>query len=232
MKLKTNTRYKNMAQALDGLRWFLPNKDFKVDLVDGIREGKDLNEVLDYLSDHIWKEMNKPKNLTLIKEKGIYGKKQYYPEGNWTDDPKKPGCGYLKLDLKGQDQFLKYQIRNRIKQYCEMIHEYDLLSSLINIGCFKSVRMATLQEDTRLKADVVITDGHDDEWYISVYKSSDKKALSKLANSDNADVNRLSYNVCKYGKANLQNTKKWVNDVMEKQKNIIYVDESNQLKIS
>lgn len=53
MKLNTNKKYKRMSQALDGLRWFLPNKDFKVDLIDGIREGKNMDEVLDYLAEYV-----------------------------------------------------------------------------------------------------------------------------------------------------------------------------------
>lgn len=79
------------------------------------------------------------------------------------DDPNKTGSGYLKLDLAGEDIFLKYHIRSRIKQYSEMIHEYDLLNSLTELECFKDVRMATLQEDTRLKADLVAIDDDDNE---------------------------------------------------------------------
>lgn len=107
--------------------------------------------------------MTTQSNLKKIREKGLYGKKQYYPDGNWTDDPKKPGNGYLKLDLAGDDMFLKYQIKARIKQYSEMIHEYDLLESLTEIKCFQDVRMATLEEDTKLKADLVVTDLEGDE---------------------------------------------------------------------
>lgn len=53
MKLRKNNNFKKMAQSLDGLRWFLPNKDFKVDLIDGIREGKGMDETLNYLSDYV-----------------------------------------------------------------------------------------------------------------------------------------------------------------------------------
>nr|DAP80550.1 MAG TPA: hypothetical protein [Caudoviricetes sp.] len=218
-----NNKHRRMAQAIDGFSEYLPTGNIKKDLIDPILQGVDQEEQLQYLADYVWYMMNQDGNPEKLKTKGIYGKPEYYPEGNWNKR-------YLRIDILGEDSQLYYYIKDRIKNFLNMIHEYNLLNTLSEYtSIFKEIYMADEYTDKHYKIDLIAIDHEDTEWYISVYKSDDSKAISKL-NTDLAKSieNRLIYNVNRSGSPkNPENIIKWEQQILNNKKHVLWYDTSS-----
>lgn len=116
-----------------------------------------------------------------------------------------------------------------------MLYEDYLKDTLEELELFASIKCATSYQDRTYKIDLIAKDYEDEVFNISVYKSKDEVALYKLNNSTKAKKygNRLSYNVNKSGDPrDPDNVTRWFNEIVEEEKYIIYLNESNQFKIS
>lgn len=220
------TKYHNMAQAIDSFSDFMPTGDVKVDLIEPVRRGEcTFEEKATEIADYIWKVMNYDTNPQWIRENGLAGKKQYYPQGNWIGNR-------LYIDVEGEDKELQYHIKQRLMNFENMLYEDYLLNTLNELELFNEIEEADAKMDKTFKIDLIAKDGNNDKWYISVYKSSDSTALGKL-NSSPASLkykNRLSYNIRKSGDPRKpENVQRWFDEIIELNKHIIFRDNNKWL---
>lgn len=216
---KTTNKYHNMAQAIDCFSDFMPTGNVKTDLIEPVRRGEcTFEEKATEIAEYIWLTMTYDTNPQWIRENGLAGKKKYYPQGNWIGDR-------LYIDVEGEDKELQYHIKQRLMNFENMLYEDYLMNTLNELGLFSSVEEASEKMDRIFKIDLIAKDINNETFNISVYKSSDAIALSKL-NRTQASLkyhNRLAYNVKKSGDPrNPVNVQKWFNEILQLDKHIIY----------
>lgn len=220
-----NNKYKRMVQAIDGFTSYLPTGDFKRDLIDPVLEGVELEDQLQYLTDYIWYKMHQGNNPEILKTKGVYGKSKYYPEGNWNGK-------YLRIDILDEDAEIYYYIKDRIRNFMNMLHEYHLLETLSsNTSIFKAIYMADEDTDKFYKIDLIAIDANDEQWYISVYKSDDSKAISKLNSKLAKSIadHRLIYNVNRSGSPkDPANITRWEQQILNNNQHCLWYDNSTR----
>ncbi len=223
-----NNKFYRMAQAIDSFSDFMPTGNIKTDLIDPVRKGEcTFDEKVTELSEYIWECMNYDTNPQWIRENGFAGKRKYYPEGNWINDR-------LYIDIEGADKEIKSYIKSRLMNFENMLYEDYLMNTLKELHLFTDVKEASTKMDKIFKIDLIAKDYNNETFNISVYKSSDSIALSKLnrATAANKYGNRLAYNVCTSGDPrNQDNVSKWFNEIVDSHKHIIY-KENSEWKIS
>lgn len=223
-----NNKFYRMVQAIDSFSDFMPTGDVKKDLLDPVRNGEcTFEEKATEIADYIWMVMNYDTNPQWIRENGLAGKKKYYPEGNWKN-------GRLFIDIEGDEKDLQHYIKQRLMNFESMLYEDYLMKTLNELELFTDVKEASSRMDKVFKIDLIAKDYNDETFNISVYKSSDSIALSKLnsAQAANKYGNRLSYNVNKSGDPReAENVSKWFNEIVNDNKHIIY-KEHNRWKVS
>lgn len=224
-KVKVYTGF-DKAQAIDGLGHFLSNSNsIYRELVMPVMSGKVSKDIqIGVIASQIKYNMMYEANTNGGKIE-VVGKSKYYPVGNWTKKEASDGTvlEYLTLDLKGEDAdlFDEDYLEKRIENFLNMSHEYNLLKNLKKLGY--EVRASSENEDKYKKVDLILVNKYDEWLGISVYKSSDEIALSKLHKVNYGQFNhRLAYNVYKYGSPKkIENVKKWINDCNSGKNHII-----------
>lgn len=224
MNIKVYTGY-DKIQAVDELSRFLNgNTSMYPALVRPIIRGKISKDIqVKVIAAQIKQNMLKEADANGGKIK-VTGKSKYYPVGNWSIKHGRKGEPYevLTLDLWGEDSdiFTNGYMEKRIGNFISMANEVNLLHSLQRLGI--DARGSNNYEDKIKKVDIVITNRKGQKMGVSVYRSTDTGALTKLTLKNKNDfTKRFAYNIYKYGKpSDVNNVKRWIYDC-RKGKNLI-----------